>query len=304
MPEPMPLDPQTLRAPLPATTLLPDVFRRIRAAREIIKAGASTVGLPTGFPTIDREMSGLQEGLHVVGAQPGAGKTTFGISIARHAAKQGLPTVFVTFDEGADRLSLKTLCSLAGVPAARVAGGLMDPAPLETAASTHHEVLSKISFIQGDSTLSPTEAMAGLEDRLAQHRARIGLMVVDYIQPWAAAWRGAGMEYRQAVGALVVELRQAALRCHCPILLISAQNRAAQGEAKMSSLRETSDLEYSADSIIFLTADNNRLASPPRKAVTATISKNRYGPPDLQIPLWLDGSAGTLVEAAEDGQFR
>lgn len=296
MPEALPVDPASIAGALPATTLLPGVFDRLRAAHAIIQSGASTVGLPTGFPTIDREMSGLQEGLHVVGAEPGAGKTTLALQIARHAARQGLPTVFITFDEGADRLSLKLLCSLSGVPMARVAGGRIDPDTLMDGMSHHHDVLSRMSFLQGRGGLSPSDSVLALADRLKLHGARIGLLVVDYIQPWAASWRDAGMDYRQAVGALVVELRQAALQHHCPVLLISAQNRAAQGEARMASLRESSDLEYSADSVMFLTKDDDRMASPPRRPVLLTISKNRYGPPGLRIPLLLDGSAGTLSE--------
>ena len=109
--------------------------------------------------------------------------------------------------------------------------------------------------------------------------------------------RNGATEYRMAIGELIVELRRAALELHCPVLAISAQNRSAQGEAKMSSLRESSDLEYSADSIWFLTNDKDRPLPYPRRAVTLTAGKNRFGPVGLSVPMILDGESGTIGEA-------
>jgi replicative DNA helicase len=294
---PEPLAPPKINAPLPVTSILPGVLERAARARALIEAGEPTVGFPTGVPTIDKECSGLQEGLHILAAEPGAGKTTLALQIARHGARRGFPTLYLTFDEGTDALSLKILCAQAGMSASRVSGGLVDPTPLVAAASVHHEVMRRIDVFAGVANLGASDIVRALGEQMKVHGARIGLLVVDYLQPWAATRRDGATEYRMAVGELIVELRRAALDLHCPVLAISAQNRSAQGEAKMSSLRESSDLEYSADSIWFLTHDKDRPLSPPRRGITLTAGKNRFGPVGLSVPMILDGSTGSIVEA-------
>jgi len=294
---PVPLKPPSdLNAPIPMSAMLPGVLDRVREARALILSGETVIGFPTGLPTLDREMHGLQRGLHILAAEPGAGKTTFALQVARHGARRGLPTVFVSFDEGAEQLTLKVLCAQSGLSASKAAGGRQDLEPLEVSAQEHHEILSRIALYSGSGSLAPEHVVEALGERLQAFSARIGLLVIDYVQPWAAA-RSTSSEYRVAIGELVMGLRKAALEHRCPVLAISAQNRAAQGEAKMSSLRESSDLEYSADSVLFLTHDKDRLVSPPRRAVMLTVSKNRFGPVGLTVPLILDGSTGTIGEA-------
>jgi replicative DNA helicase len=45
----------------------------------------------------------------------------------------------------------------------------------------------------------------------------------------------------------------------------------------MDTLKESGDLEYSADAVAFLTESEERMATAPARALTLTVAKNRHG---------------------------
>ena len=104
------------------------------------------------------------------------------------------------------------------------------------------------------------------------------------------------------------ELRDMATRLNSPVLAISSQNRvggnygndrdgtAKGGSASMDSLKESGDLEYSADVIMFLRLAQGRTAVEPARAVTLTVSKNRFGGLD-DVQLIFRPDTGVLREA-------
>src|SRR5699024_10763911 len=81
------------------------MLEELQVKYEAVKEkGALAVGLPTGIHTLDKLLGGLQKGIHLIAAEPGQGKTTLSLQIARNVAKQGVPVLFVSFEESLDRL--------------------------------------------------------------------------------------------------------------------------------------------------------------------------------------------------------
>jgi replicative DNA helicase len=78
-------------------------------------------------------------------------------------------------------------------------------------------------------------------------------------------------------------LRELALGLRSPVLALASQNHSAgnygtgKGSAALDSLKESGDLEYAADVVVFLTEAQERLATPPARAVELTVAKNRHG---------------------------
>jgi replicative DNA helicase len=74
-----------------------------------------------------------------------------------------------------------------------------------------------------------------------------------------------------------------ATRLHSPVVGLASQNRAqgaygkGNGAAALDSLKESGDLEYSADVVLFLTHDKEQLMTPPARAIKLTVAKNRNG---------------------------
>jgi len=98
-------------------------------------------------------------------------------------------------------------------------------------------------------------------------------------------------------------LRELALGLHSPVLALASQNRSAgnygngKGSAALDSLKESGDLEYAADVVLFLTEAQERGATPLARAVELTVAKNRHGDTG-KLSLIFRPDLGTMREEA------
>ncbi len=280
--------------------LLPEVVADAVARRQAVKEqGAAAVGLPTGINRLDKLLGGLQPGLHLLAAEPGQGKTTFTLQVAANVAQTGYPVLFVSFEEALPRLTLKVICAQTGLEAKKFADGYGDPAELERAARVYGPKLAALYFIEGTARLTVPQVKAKALQVMAQRKAGRCLVIVDYLQRWAAGKREFS-DFRHIVSGLVSELRELAFRLDSPVLVISSQNRPGQGSASLVSLKESGDLEYSADTALFLVEPKHRTATPPARAVDLVLEKNRYGDKG-KVELIFKPDIGTFREEARNG---
>ncbi len=271
--------------------LLADLEKRRAAVKE---HGAAAVGIPTGIRRLDTLLGGLQTGLHLLAAEPGAGKTTLALQIAGRAAADGCPVLFISFEETLTRLTLKAICQKAGLESKRFADGWEDPGKVAAAAREHEEGLRRLFLMEGTSKLTMTAVKARALRLMGEWQADRCLVVVDYLQRWASI-RRESTEFRLLVNLMVAELRELAMRLDSPILAIASQNRAGQGKAEMTSLKESADLEYSADSILFLTEPGGGGGSSVARTLELAVRKNRFGDQGT-MKLVFKPAVGTFAE--------
>jgi replicative DNA helicase len=87
------------------------------------------------------------------------------------------------------------------------------------------------------------------------------------------------------------------------VVALASQNRAqghygnGKGLAALDSLKESGDLEYTADVVLFLTESGERTALAPARAVDLTVAKNRHGDTG-RVPLIFRPDLGILREEA------
>ena len=279
--------------------LLPAIMANARAVAEA-RAEGRPLGLQTGIPKLDKLIGGLQTGLHVLAAEPGAGKTTLCLQWAREAAARGIPALFLTFDETPERLALKTLCAAAGLPQKEYAEGFGDLAKLEQGRQEWAEKLRTLYFIEGAATMTVSQLRARTMQAMERHGAETAFVVVDYTQRWAGGRYQGGGEFRHDIGKLIGELRdELANPLRIPVVAVSSQNRAGQGTAQFLSLAESSSLEYTGDTVMFLQEDKESAAIYPNRAVKLVVKKNRFGDVDEGgVPLIFKPAFGKLLEEA------
>ncbi len=279
--------------------LLPAIMANARAVAEA-RAEGRPLGLQTGIPKLDKLIGGLQTGLHVLAAEPGAGKTTLCLQWAREAAARGIPALFLTFDETPERLALKTLCATAWLPQKQYAEGFGDLAKLEQARQEWAEKLRALYFIEGAATMTVSQLRARTLQAMERHGAETAFVVVDYTQRWAGGRYQGGGEFRHDIGRLIGELRdELANPLRIPVIAVSSQNRQGQDTAQFLSLAESSALEYTGDTVMFLVNDRNSAAIYPNRAVKLVVRKNRFGDVDLGgVPLIFKPAFGKLLEEA------
>ena len=259
-----------------ASTLLPQVLADAEARRQQREAtGCAVLGVPTGL------------------AQFAA------------AATREVPVVVVTFEHAPENLTLKLLCARAGVNPRDVQRGYADLGKLWSAVEAWQPVAERLAVVEGSSQLTVAQVRAQARRALRQHQAERCLIVVDYLQLWAKVaedMRG-NFSVRERVDMLGGLLRELALGLRSPVLALASQNRSAgnygngKGTAALDSLKESGDLEYAADVVLFLTEAQERLATPPARAVELTVAKNRHGDTG-KVPLIFRPDLGTMREEA------
>jgi replicative DNA helicase len=101
----------------------------------------------------------------------------------------------------------------------------------------------------------------------------------------AAAWQLSAQRLALIEGSgrlTVAQVRTHALQAmhlHSPVLALSSQNRGVvhygKGSAALDFLKESGDLEYAADAILFLVETVERPVLPLARAVDLVVAKNR-----------------------------
>jgi replicative DNA helicase len=234
----------------------------------------------------------------MLAAEPGIGKTTLALNFVLNAAKTGVPALFLSFEEPLFRMFIKIVCIQIGLDSKAFFEGCGDLERFRQAVQDMDGILGRIYLLEGNSQTTVAQVRARLVKALTLHKADTALLVVDYLQHWAAASRERE-EYRHLVAGRVTELRDVANGLKCPILAISSQNRDGQGTSSLASFKESGDIEYSADSALFLkrkdesgNGNGNGLA----RQVELSLKKNRYG--DLcNITLIFTPQTGKFGEA-------
>jgi replicative DNA helicase len=289
-----------------ASTLLPQVLADAEARRlQRETTGSAVLGVPTGVVQLDSLLGGLNEGLYLLAGSPGMGKTTLALQVAA-AATTDVPVVIVTFEHAPANLTLKLLCARAGVNLRDVQRGYADLAKLRRAAEAWEPVAQRLAVVEGGSQLTVAQVRAQARRAMRQHQTERCLVVVDYLQLWAKVaedLRG-NFSVRERVDMLGGLLRELALGLHSPVVALASQNRSAgnygngKGSAALDSLKESGDLEYAADVVLFLTEAQERMATPPARAIELTVAKNRHGETG-KVGLIFRPDLGTMREEAK-----
>ncbi|HZD66096.1 MAG TPA: replicative DNA helicase, partial [Acidimicrobiales bacterium] len=144
--------------------------------------GDAITGLPTGYHDLDERLAGLQaSNLVIVGARPGAGKTSFALGLAAHAAmERRQPALIFSLEMSHLEITQRLLCGEARVDSTRMRTGRL----LESDWSKISHAIGRLGeaplFIDDNpnSTVMDIRAKA----RRLKSREGLGLVVVDYLQ--------------------------------------------------------------------------------------------------------------------------
>ena len=284
-------DEQMERSLVHVRTALMESYELISKAA---KAKNGLMGVATGFPLMDKKLSGLQPGqLIVVAGRPGMGKTSFALNIAEHVAvREGRVVAIFSLEMSRDQLGMRLLCAGAQVDSQNARTGALAEKDFYSLADAMVRLEGAPIYIDDTAVIGPTEIMAKLR-RLRQQVGELGLVVIDYLQLMDMGGRG---EWRaenrqQEISRITRSLKVAAKELQVPIVLLSQLSRATEKRENkrpmLSDLRESGAIEQDADVVLFLHREDYYSEDEQHKGdASIIIAKQRSGPTGTISVMW------------------
>lgn len=239
------------------------------------------LGVPTGFADLDRLLGGLQRSdLILIAARPSVGKTSLGISVARHAADLGQHVAIFSLEMSSEQVVQRMVSAETGIDAQRLRLGELREQewPLFVQATGR---LSDIPLYIDDTPSISVLQMRTKARRLhAEHG--IDLILVDYLQLMTAGdMRTEGRV--QEVSYISRSLKGLARELDVPLVAISQLSRAVEQRSDkrpiLADLRASGSLEQDADVVMFIYRDELYNPDTERPNIAEVIiSKHRNGP--------------------------
>ena len=277
--------------------------------------------VPTGFPALDRSLNGgLFNGLFVLGAVPGLGKSTLALQIAYNLSGRGYPVLYFALEMNRAWITAKALCradfALHQEPGFQAADLLNLGKRFSDREWERINQARELVEREGQNLYlyeqGPELTHIGqIREQIQQFRERYQsaggsrpiLVVVDYLQILSPRDPFSKASDKQIVDDNVRELCAIRDQEQVMILLISALNRYSYNkEISLESFKESGSIEYSADVILGMqyqgmqyqgtektkgkgtfSLEDARARNP--RQLELTLLKMRYGQDGLRIPL-------------------
>ena len=260
---------------------LEEAFERI----EKLSQGNTTRGLATGYPDLDKILSGLQKSdLVILAARPSMGKSTLAVNIAQNITfNSKIPVGIFSLEMSKDQIVDRLISSVSGVDLWKIRTGKLssegdenDFIKIQRALSTLSEAPLYIDDVGSPSVLQ----MKALGRRLQAEKG-LGLLIIDYLQLMEPLNRMASPV--QQVSENSRALKGLARELNIPVLVISQLSRAVEQRVpsipKLSDLRESGAIEQDADVVLFIYREDRYKENTERKGVAEIIiAKHRNGP--------------------------
>ncbi len=263
-----------------------------------------TIGVMTGFPTVDETLLGLRPGqMIVIGARPGVGKTSFALNLATNAAFAGASVALFSLEMSKIEIAQRLLAAHAriGLQEIRSARIKDDQWPQILEATNE---LSKLDIMIDDTPGTTVTEIRAKARRILRGKQN-GVVIIDYLQLVSPPSGGHRADSRATeVSEMSRGIKIMAKDLEVPVIALSQLNRTVENRTgkrpQLSDLRESGSIEQDADIVCFLdrSMSEDEAAREDRPAMGETtfiIAKNRSGSV-ADVPLTFLASSTKFVE--------
>lgn len=263
----------------PGFRLLADIVSE--RLKELEDPGDKATGIPSGFPDLDRFITGWRPGQMItVAARPGAGKTAFGLSVAFHAAAAGYKVGKFSLEMSGVELADRALASLSKIDSRRLRSGNLSRGDWSMLAGIEIHLASCPIYINEDPDLTITDLKAQARRLKAEHG--LDLLIVDYLQLLEGDEDDENRQ--QAVARISRAMKKTAKDLNIPLIALSQLSRAVEQRPdhhpQLSDLRDSGAIEQDSDLVLFLYRPElySGCAESDKGITEVIIGKQRNGP--------------------------
>ena len=230
--------------------------------------------IKSGYSELDEILGGFaREGLYILAARPGMGKTTLGLQIADRVAKRGLSTLFVSLEMSQEQISAKRVAVLSGLPYRKLACAALD-------AGEYEKVCRACDILSKRPLRLNKKRSCTLEDieLTARQIPELAFLVIDYL---GLIQNSRGSSLYEKMSDTSGGLKRLAMSLGIPILCLAQLNREVENrcgnEPKLSDLRDSGAIEQDADGVILLLGLTEKEKLSGCGDIDCIVAKNRHG---------------------------
>ncbi|MCP4748255.1 MAG: AAA family ATPase [Desulfobacteraceae bacterium] len=217
--------------------------------------GKNILGLETGFGKLDGALDGLR-GITILGGPPKAGKSCFFMQISTEVARRKVPVIYYDFENGRQKIYLRTLVRLSSLPEKRIRKSQYGDDEANTLKQAWAELDSMLRYFRvvTDRELTPEIMLRHIEFIKHETRNDDVLVVIDSLHklPFKDL-----KERRTGIDSWLRQFESIRDNQQVSFLVISELSRGKEGgyneTPDLSSFKESGDIEYSADNAMILT---------------------------------------------------
>jgi replicative DNA helicase len=278
----------------------------IDVIEKIISGEIKLIGVPSGFPSLDRATGGFKkQEFIIIACRPSVGKTSVALQIAINAARLKYPVAIFSCEMSEDELGRRALSGASGRSNTELINGRCN---IDQLLRSSESIINLPVYIDDTSAISLIELKSKARRLIAEHGVK--LIIVDYLQ----LMTGEGKNREQEVSSISRGLKNIAKNLEVPVIGLSQLNRLLETRAdkkpNLADLRESGAIEQDADIVIFPnrpalngspTITINGKEEDTKGLMTLTLAKNRNGITHIEIKLKHNDS---LTQIWEEDEFR
>lgn len=237
-------------------TVLKDTTYHIEKMKKL--GNKYLIGQTTGFESLDKKTTGLNEGdLVIIAARPAMGKTALVLNMALKNIERNKGVVFFSLEMPAEQLMLRILSAKTSIPLQNLRKGDMDDLQWTNFSSAMEDLRDKKLFVDDGGSININQLRARVRKLAQNEDNNISLVIIDYLQ----LMQGLGAKDRhQEVSDISRGLKMLARELKIPIVALSQLNRGLESRPDkrpmLSDLRESGAIEQDADIIMFVYRDD------------------------------------------------
>ena len=278
--------------------------------------GHRMLGLPTGFDCLDQALDGMR-GINILGGPPKTGKSCLVMQLATEMACQRIPVIYYDFENGRQKIYMRTLSRLSSLPEKQIRTGDLSAEQqgiLQSVQKRFQDMLTYFRVVT-DRQINPDLMRKQIEFLKHETRSARLLVVVDSLHklPFKDL-----AERRTGIDSWLRQLEAIRDEHNVAFLVISELIRHPEGgytaEPTMADFKESGDIEYSADNAMILLPTRHTLTTTleaPRSAALWIVASRenvpgKVGEYQLEYPYWrfleMQDSQVPLKPAVQDPQ--
>ena len=262
----------------PIQNVLLDTYERIE---ELVRNRGKIEGVPTGYPDLDRMLTGMHPGEFIlIAGRPSMGKTSIGMNIVENAAiRHGAKCAVFSLEMPAEQLVMRMLCTEAKVDMQSVRRGTLTMEDWERLTDAMVPIARSHIYIDATSGLSVAQVRS--KARRLQMEHGLDLIMIDYLGLMSGAGKSASRQ--EEVSGISRALKGLAQELKVPVVVLSQLSRANAGRSDhrpiLSDIRDSGAIEQDADVVMFVHRESYYNPDTEKKNIAEVIiAKQRNGP--------------------------